>query len=115
MRVAQLDRAFDYGSKGREFESSRARFLWIAPMPINTGLRGFSYARILWTTPDHSAYFLDYFTFELFISSSVFDICPGLFCGCVSHPFTQSFKIYVMLIAIGSNALESLENELSYL
>ena len=25
MRVAQLDRAFDYGSKGREFESSRAR------------------------------------------------------------------------------------------
>ena len=25
VRVAQLDRAFDYGSKGREFESSRAR------------------------------------------------------------------------------------------
>ena len=25
MRVAQLDRASDYGSEGREFESSRAR------------------------------------------------------------------------------------------
>ncbi len=25
MRLAQLDRAFDYGSKGREFESSIAR------------------------------------------------------------------------------------------
>ncbi len=27
MRVAQLDRASDYGSEGREFESSRARIL----------------------------------------------------------------------------------------
>ena len=27
MRVAQLDRASDYGSEGREFESSRARFM----------------------------------------------------------------------------------------
>ena len=26
MRVAQLDRASDYGSEGREFESSHARF-----------------------------------------------------------------------------------------
>ena len=28
MRVAQLDRASDYGSEGREFESSRARCIY---------------------------------------------------------------------------------------
>ncbi len=36
MRLAQLDRAFGYGPKGREFESSNARTLgsWIIRLPV---------------------------------------------------------------------------------
>ena len=39
MRVAQLDRASDYGSEGREFESSRAR------LPLDYLSKGFFYKR----------------------------------------------------------------------
>ena len=41
VRVAQLDRAFDYGSKGREFESSRARSQKWSRSLVNTGFRDF--------------------------------------------------------------------------
>lgn len=41
--VAQLDRVFDYESKGRGFESPRAR----QNSPIDTGLSGFSFIGIL--------------------------------------------------------------------
>lgn len=74
----------------------------MAPIPMNTGFRSFSYALDSWTTLDQSAYFLDYPAFELFISFSVFDICLGLLCGCMAHPFTQGLKVYAMLIAVGS-------------
>ena len=36
MRLAQLDRAFGYGPKGRGFESSNARSLRMAETLINT-------------------------------------------------------------------------------
>ena len=50
MRLAQLDRAFDYGSKGRGFESSNARYYVrfrtlrkVAEIPIDTVFQPFSF------------------------------------------------------------------------
>ena len=44
MRLAQLDRAFGYGPKGRGFESSNARRLESPEILINKGSRDFSFA-----------------------------------------------------------------------
>ena len=38
VRLAQLDRAFGYGPKGRGFESSNARLFKVARKPVKPGI-----------------------------------------------------------------------------